>query len=100
MAAVCPIFARAARYPGEVPIAKGHAGQTNDAVNLCHQLRTIDMDRVTAVELGGRNRYITDPEVRKQVRSRSSGTSGWMSHRQRTALRSDRRPLRLAREYA
>ncbi len=69
MAAVCPISARASKYPGEVPIAKGHAGQTKDAVILCHQLRTIDMDRVTAFELGGRNQYVTDPAVRAQVRS-------------------------------
>ena len=69
MATVCPISARAGKYPGEIHIAKGHAGQTKDAVILCHQLRTIDLDRVTTFELGGRTQYVTDTGVRRQVRS-------------------------------
>ena len=69
MAAVCPISARTARYPGEVVIRDGHAGQTKDGVILCHQIRTIDLSRVTAFELAGRQQYVTDPEVRRQVRS-------------------------------
>ncbi|MFV2063613.1 MAG: type II toxin-antitoxin system PemK/MazF family toxin [Chloroflexota bacterium] len=69
MAAVCPISARPSKYPGEVPIGKGHAGQTKDAVILCHQLRTIDLARVTAFEVDGRTRYVTDAEVRRQVRA-------------------------------
>jgi mRNA-degrading endonuclease toxin of MazEF toxin-antitoxin module len=68
MAAVCPISARAARYPGEVALPAGHAGQTGDAVILCHQLRTIDLARVTAFEIGGRPQYLTDPQARRGVR--------------------------------
>ena len=69
MAAVCPISARTAKYPGEVVIRDGQAGQTKDGVILCHQIRTIDLSRVTAFELAGRTQYVTDPEVRRQVRS-------------------------------
>jgi mRNA-degrading endonuclease toxin of MazEF toxin-antitoxin module len=69
MAAVCPISARAPKYPGEVPLREGHAGQTMDAVILCHQLRTIDLARVTALEFGGRHEYVTDPQTRRAVRS-------------------------------
>ncbi len=69
MAAVCPLSARSAKYPGEVQIGKGHADQTKDAVILCHQLRTIDLARVTTFEIGGRIQYVTDVEVRMQVRS-------------------------------
>jgi mRNA-degrading endonuclease toxin of MazEF toxin-antitoxin module len=69
LAAVCPISARTAKYPGEVVIRDGHAGQTKDGVILCHQIRTIDLSRVTAFELAGRQQYVTDPEVRRQVRS-------------------------------
>jgi mRNA-degrading endonuclease toxin of MazEF toxin-antitoxin module len=68
MAAVCPISARAAKYPGEIPIAAGHAGQTRDAVILCHQLRTIDLARITALEVAGRVQYVTDTNVRSTVR--------------------------------
>lgn len=68
MAAVCPISARPPRYPGEVPIREGHAGQTRDAVILCHQLRTIDLTRVTTFVLAGETQYVTDPETRRQVR--------------------------------
>jgi len=68
MATVCPISAREPRYPGEVPLAAGHAGQTLDAVVLCHQVRTIDLGRVTAFELGGVGQHVTDPEVRASVR--------------------------------
>jgi mRNA-degrading endonuclease toxin of MazEF toxin-antitoxin module len=69
MAAVCPISARAPKYPGEVPIPEGRAGQTKDAVILCHQVRTIDLGRVSADELGGEPRTLTDPAVRRQVRA-------------------------------
>ena len=68
MATICPISARGARYPGEVPIAAGHAGQTHDAVVLCHQVRTVDLTRVTAFELAGAVQYVTDPAVRLGVR--------------------------------
>lgn len=69
LATVCPISARAARYPGEVDIPQAHAGQTLDAVILCHQVRTIDLERVTAFELGGRAQHLTDPAIRERVRS-------------------------------
>ncbi len=39
------------------------------AVVLCHQLRTIDLDRVTAYELAGRAQYVTDPGLRREVRA-------------------------------
>ena len=68
MASVCPISARSAKYPGDVPIPKGHAGQTRDAVILCHQLRTIDLERVTAHKIGGSTQYVTDPDIRREVR--------------------------------
>jgi mRNA interferase MazF len=69
MAAVCPISARAPRYPGEVAIDHGQAGQTKDAVILCHQLRTIDLSRVTAFEIAGQRQYLADPQTRLKVRS-------------------------------
>ena len=62
------ISARAPKYPGEVPIRKGHAGQTRDAVILCHQLRTIDLARVTTFQIEERTQYIEDPQVRRGVR--------------------------------
>ena len=69
MAAVCPISARSAKYPGEVPVPRGHAGQTKDAVILCHQLRTIDLRQVTAHELDGQRQYVSDPGIRHAVRT-------------------------------
>ncbi len=69
MATVCPISARAGKYPGEVPIPAGHAGQNQDAVILCHQVRTIDLDRITAFQLGGHAQYVTDRSIRTAVRT-------------------------------
>lgn len=48
LATVCPITAArsAARYPGDVPIRKGEAGQTRDATIVVSQLRTISLKRV------------------------------------------------------
>ena len=66
---VCPITTRTGRYPGEVPIPKGHAGQTKDALILVHQVRTIDVRRVTAFEIGGARQYVTDRSLRRAVRS-------------------------------
>lgn len=66
---VCPITTRAARYPGEVLIPKGHAGQTKDGLILVHQVRTIDAQRVTAFEIGGTRQYVTDHSVRRAVRA-------------------------------
>ncbi len=68
MATVCPITSAPAKYPGEVAIPAGHAGQTSDGLILCHQLRTIDLARVTAFELAGRPQQVTDPRVRAEVR--------------------------------
>ena len=69
MATVCPISARPPRYPGEVALPRGHAGQTKDAVVLCHQLRTVDLERVEALEIGGVRQVVSDPIVRGQVRA-------------------------------
>jgi mRNA-degrading endonuclease toxin of MazEF toxin-antitoxin module len=68
-ATVCPITTRPLRYPGEVPIPRGHAGQTKDGLILVHQLRTIDLDRVTAFELEGSRQYVTERPVRRAVRA-------------------------------
>lgn len=69
MATVCPISAREPRYPGEVAIPAGHAGQTKDAVVLCHQVRTIDLSRVTTFGIGGRAQFVTEPALRGRVRA-------------------------------
>lgn len=69
MATVCPISGRAPRYPGEVAIPVGEAGQTKDGAVLCHQVRTIDLARVSTVEIGGRAQFVKDPAIRKQVRA-------------------------------
>jgi mRNA interferase MazF len=69
MATVCPITTRAPKYPGEVPVPAGHAGQTRDGLILCHQVRTIDLARVTAFEIGGRPQRLTDPQTRAKIRS-------------------------------
>ena len=68
MCIVCPISARPPKRPGEVPIPAGHAGQTKDAVILCHQLRTIDQRRITAFEVGGHTQHVTEPSIRRLVR--------------------------------
>jgi len=63
---VCPITASRAdpRYPGDVAIPTGEAGQTRDGVIVCSQLRTISAQRVRTPALG----YLTDPTLRRQVR--------------------------------
>ena len=68
MATVCPISVREARYPGEVGFPRGHAGQTKDSVILCHQVRTLDLRRVTTYEVRGRPQFVTDPSIRAAVR--------------------------------
>jgi mRNA interferase MazF len=68
MATVCPISSRPAKYPGEVAVPSGHAGQTLDGVILVHQIRTIDLRRVKAFEIGGVAQQVTDPEIRHDVR--------------------------------
>ena len=69
MAAVCPITTRPAKYPGEVSMPAGHAGQTRDGLILVHQLRSIDLRRVVAFEVGGRRQVVTDPDTRAAVRT-------------------------------
>ena len=69
MATVCPVTTREPRYPGEVVLPRGHADQTRDGSILCHQVRTIDLARVTALELGGQVQHVTSPDIRQQVRT-------------------------------
>jgi mRNA-degrading endonuclease toxin of MazEF toxin-antitoxin module len=69
MATICPVSARAPRYPGEVAIPAGHAGQTKDAAILCHQVRTIDLGRVSSFTIGGVAQAVTDPGIRLAVRA-------------------------------
>lgn len=69
MATVCPITTRPGKYPGEVVMPRGQAGQTEDALVLTHQIRTIDLRRVTAWEIGGRIQYVADRGLRRQVRA-------------------------------
>ncbi len=66
LATVLPITASRAeaRYPGEVPIAVGEAGQTKPGVILCHQVRTISLDRVAGPPDG----YVAAPGTRAAVR--------------------------------
>ena len=68
MATVCPITTRPAKYPGEVAIPRGEAGQTKDALVLCHQIRTIDLRRVAAWQIQGRSQYVTDRGLRRRIR--------------------------------
>jgi mRNA-degrading endonuclease toxin of MazEF toxin-antitoxin module len=67
LATVCPITAARAepRYPGDVPIASGEAGQTRDGVVLTSQVRTISLRRVRSAPVG----VVTDAAVRRSVRA-------------------------------
>ena len=68
MAAVCPITSRPAKYPGEVEIPAGHAGQTLGGLVLVHQIRTIDLRRVTSFIVGGDPQFVTDQAIRRSIR--------------------------------
>jgi mRNA-degrading endonuclease toxin of MazEF toxin-antitoxin module len=68
MATVCPITTRPPKYPGEVSIPAGHAGQTLDGLILAHQVRTIDLRRVTAAATADVAQQVTDPGIRRDVR--------------------------------
>jgi mRNA interferase MazF len=68
MVTVCPITTRQPKYPGEVPIQIGQAGETKDGLVLVHQVRTVDIERVTAIEIAGSVQYVTDAATRRQVR--------------------------------
>jgi mRNA-degrading endonuclease toxin of MazEF toxin-antitoxin module len=67
LATVCPITAARseARYPGDVPIAIGEAGQTRDGVVVTSQVRTISLHRVRSSALG----IVGDRSVRRAVRA-------------------------------
>jgi len=64
---VCPITAARSepRYPGDVPIGAGEAGQTKDAIIICSQVRTISERRVSRPAVG----LVTDPAIRGGVRA-------------------------------
>jgi mRNA-degrading endonuclease toxin of MazEF toxin-antitoxin module len=66
LATVCPITAsrHEARYPGEVVIPVGAAGQTRPGVILCQQLRTIALNRLVGAPEG----RVSDPGLRRAVR--------------------------------
>jgi mRNA-degrading endonuclease toxin of MazEF toxin-antitoxin module len=68
MAAVCPITTRPPKYPGEIAIAVGQAGQTRDGLVLVHQVRTIDLRRITAFEIAGVPQVISDAGLRRAIR--------------------------------
>ena len=67
LATVCPITAARAepRYPGDVSLPAGEAGQTRDGVILTSQLRTISLRRVRSAPLG----VVQDPAIRRAVRA-------------------------------
>ncbi len=62
---ICPITAArdAPRYPTEVPIPVGEAGQTLPAVILCQQVRTVSARRVRSLK-----GYVTNPSIRTAIR--------------------------------
>jgi mRNA interferase MazF len=62
---VCPITASRSepRYPGEIPIKAGEAGQTQDGLIQCSQLRTISQERIRS-SVG----TLSAPDVRRKVR--------------------------------
>jgi mRNA-degrading endonuclease toxin of MazEF toxin-antitoxin module len=66
LATICPITAArdVARYPGEVPIPVGMAGQSRAGLILCHQVRTISLERVESAPDG----RLGDPALRRAVR--------------------------------
>ena len=66
MATVCPITAARfdARYPGDVPIRAGEAGQTRDGVIITSQIRTISLTRVRSAPIG----FVTDRSMRRAIR--------------------------------
>ena len=76
---ICPITSQwtVPRYDNEVPIPKGHAGQTRDGVILCHQVRTVSIERIQTVEIGRDGiQYVTDPSIKAAVREALSAHFG------------------------
>jgi mRNA-degrading endonuclease toxin of MazEF toxin-antitoxin module len=68
LATILPITASRseARYPAEVAIGIGEAGQTKAGVILCHQVRTVSLDRLAGPTPDG---YVTTPAIRAAVRA-------------------------------
>lgn len=64
---VCPLSAARTepRYPGDVAIPVGEAGQTRAGVIVCSQVRTISTGRITSDPLG----VVTDVSIRAAVRN-------------------------------
>ena len=67
LATVCPITAARTepRYPGDVALPAGEAGQTKDGVIICSQPRTLSHARIGREAFG----TVTDPAIRSAVRS-------------------------------
>lgn len=67
LATICPITASRseARYPGDVPISAGVAGQTRDAVILTSQVRTISLRRASSAPVW----TVADAKLRRDVRA-------------------------------
>lgn len=67
MIAVCPVTAARSEpaRPAEVKIPAGEAGQTKPGLILCHQIRTVSLLRARPE---GGVRYLTNPQIRAQVR--------------------------------
>jgi len=63
---VCPISAARSepRYPGEVAIPAGEAGQTKAGVVLCHQVRTISQRRIRGRPIG----VVSSAQTRRRIR--------------------------------
>lgn len=63
---VCPITAARSqpRYPGDVPIAEGEAGQTRAGVIVSSQVRTISAGRIRSERVG----VVLDVQTRAAVR--------------------------------
>ncbi len=66
LATVCPITAARseARYPGDVPIRAGMAGQTRNGVVITSQVRTISLRRVRSAPIG----FVGDSALRTSIR--------------------------------
>ena len=56
------------KYPREVVSPSGHAGQTKDELIQTHQVRTVDLARVTTCEIGSKRGFVTDAATRSAVR--------------------------------
>jgi mRNA-degrading endonuclease toxin of MazEF toxin-antitoxin module len=67
LATICPITAARSepRYPGDVSIGVGEAGQTQPGVIITSQIRTISLRRVLGAPVG----HMIDPVLRRRVRT-------------------------------